>query len=167
MTCEYYHLKVKSSLTCITSKILRNMASLSRAYHVSGSWEKLRINHQHRYTKRPYCHVYIARPFFLIVPQRREAVVKLVKVSDVSRKPFCFRFVFSYYSLFFILYSLFFIFLLYFPHHCPSITSSIFNRLTSNFQQVFRINRLLLLLNFNEIGPGVGTGRGLQIWYSL
>ena len=47
----------------------------------------------------------------------------LIKVSDVSRKPFCFRFVFSYYSLFFI-------FLLYFPHHCPSITSSIFNRLT-------------------------------------
>ena len=28
----------------------------------------------------------------------------LIKVSDVSRKPFCFRFVFSYYSLFFILY---------------------------------------------------------------
>ena len=54
----------------------------------------------------------------------------IIKVSDVSRKPFCFRFVFSYYSLFFILYSLFFIFLLYFPHHCPSITLSIFNRLT-------------------------------------
>ena len=82
------------------------------------------------------------------------------KVSDVSRKPFCFRFVFSYYSLFFI-------FLLYFPHHCPFITSSIFNRLTSNFQQMFRIARLLLLLNFNEIGPGVGTGRGHEIWYTL
>ena len=49
----------------------------------------------------------------------------------------------------------------------PLITPSIFNRLTSNFQQMFKITRLLLLLNFNEIGPGVGTGRGLQIWYSL
>ena len=84
----------------------------------------------------------------------------ILKVSDFSRKPFCFRFVFSYYSLFFI-------FLLSFPHHSPFITSSIFNRLTSNFQQMFRMTRLLLLLNFNEIGPGVGTGRGLQIWYSL
>ena len=49
----------------------------------------------------------------------------------------------------------------------PFITSSIFNRLTSNIQQMSRITRLLLLLNFNEIGPGVGTGRGLQFWYSL
>ena len=49
----------------------------------------------------------------------------------------------------------------------PFITPSIINRLTSNFQQMFKITRLFLLLNYNEIGPGVGTGRGLQIWYSL
>ena len=109
-------------------------------------------------------------------------VVSFIKVSDVSRKPFCFRCVFSLLRfptlvgnlsvfvlsfLIIILYSLFFIFLLYFPHHCPFITSSIFNRLTSNFQQIFRITRLLLLLDLNEIGPGAGTGRGLQIWYTL
>ena len=109
----------------------------------------------------------------------------IIKVSDFSRKPFCFRSVFSSLLLLrfptlvgnlsvfvlsfliIILYSLFFIFLLYFPHHCPFITSSIVNRLTSNFQQMFRTTRLLLLLNFNEIGPGVGTGRGHEIWYTL
>ena len=85
-----------------------------------------------------------------------------IKVSDFSRKPFCFRFVFSYYSLFFI-----FLLISFHLNVSPFITPSIFNRLTSNFQQMFKITRLLLLLNFNEIGPGVGTGRGLKIWYSL
>ena len=41
----------------------------------------------------------------------------IIKVSDVSRKPFCFRFVFSYYSLFFILYSLFFFFIFHITVH--------------------------------------------------
>ena len=105
----------------------------------------------------------------------------LLRSADYVGRPFCFCSV-SYYfflllrfptlvgnlsvfvlSFLIILYSLFFIFLLSFPHHSPFITSSIFNRLTSNFQQMFRMTRLLLLLNFNEISPGVGTGRCLQI----
>ena len=122
------------------------------------------------FSRKPFCFCFVFLRFptldgnlsvfvlsFLIILY---SLFFIFKVSDFSRKPFCFRFVFSYYSLFFI-------FLLSFPHHCPFITSSMFNRLTSNFQQMFRITRLSLLLNFNIISPEVGTGRGLQIWYSL
>ena len=56
----------------------------------------------------------------------------LIKVSDFSRKPFCFRFVFSL---------LFFIFLLSFLPLSLSITSSIFNRFILNFQHTFRITK--------------------------
>ena len=47
------------------------------------------------------------------------------------------------------------------------ITSSIFNRFSSNFQDMMRPTRSSCLLSFNEIGPGVGTGRGHEIWYTL
>ena len=132
-------------------------------------------------SRKPFCFRFVFLRFPTLVGNLSVFVLSfLIKVSDVSRKPFCFRFVFLRFPtlvgnlsvfvlsfLIIILYSLFFIFLLSFPHHSPFITSSIFNRLTSNFQQMFRLTRLLLLLNFNEIGPGVGTGRGLHIWYSL
>ena len=120
--------------------------------------------------------------YILICNKNPQSFNVLFKVVRWNRKTFLFSFCFLFLlrfptlvgnlsvfvlSFLIILYSLFFIFLLSFPHHSPLITSSIFNRLTSNFQQMFRMTRLLLLLNFNEIGQGVGTGRGLQIWYSL
>ena len=47
------------------------------------------------------------------------------------------------------------------------ITSSIFNRFSSNFQHILRTTRQSCLLSFNEISPRVGTGRGHEIWYTL
>ena len=69
-----------------------------------------------------------------------------IKVSDFSRKPFCFRPVFSL--------LLFFIFLLLsFALQRLFITSSFFRRCTSNFQHMLRITRWSLLLNFKRNQP--------------
>ena len=47
------------------------------------------------------------------------------------------------------------------------ITSSIFSRFSSNFQDMMRPTKLSCLLSFNKISPGVGTGCGHEIWYTL
>ena len=63
--------------------------------------------------------------------------VDLVKVSDFSRKPFCFRSVFSSLLLFFLFFFSFFLYHLV----CSAITLSILNRFTSNFHNTLIMNR--------------------------
>ena len=55
----------------------------------------------------------------------------IIKVSDFSRKPFCFRSVFYYYYFTFFLLQL----------HRPVISSSILNGFTSNFQDIIIMTR--------------------------
>ena len=76
------------------------------------------------FSRKPFCFRFVFSLLFFF----------FIKVSDFSRKPFCFRLVFS--LLFF-----FFIFLLSFQPHSLFITSSIFNRFTSNFQYTLIITR--------------------------
>ena len=68
---------------------------------------------------------------------REKSVFHVVKVSDFSRKPFCFRSVFSSLLLFFLFFFSFFLYHLV----CSAITLSILNRFTSNFHNTMIVNR--------------------------
>ena len=75
-----------------------------------------------------------------------------IKVSDFSRKPFCFRSVFYYYYYFFTFFLL--------QLHRPVISSSILNGFTSNFQDIIIMTRQCTVWILRRIPQGVGTGRG-------
>ena len=80
----------------------------------------------------------------------------IIKVSDFSRKPFCFRFVFYYYFPFFLL-----------QLHRPVISSSILYGFTSNFQDIIIMTRQCTVWIVRRIPQGVGTGRGPKVLYTL
>ena len=80
-------------------------------------------------------------------------VLSFIKVSDFSRKPFCFRFVFYYYFFPFFLLQL----------HRPVISSSILNGFTSNFQDIIIMTKQCTVWILRRIPQGVGTGRGPKV----
>ena len=80
-------------------------------------------------------------------------IIFFIKVSDFSRKPFCFRFVF---------YSLFFYFFLV-QLHCSAISPSNLYGFTSNFQDMIIMTRQCTVWILRRIPKGVGTGRGPKV----
>ena len=82
-------------------------------------------------------------------------VLSFIKVSDFSRKPFCFRSVFYYYYYYFTFFLL--------QLHRPVISSSILNGFTSNFQDIIIMTRQCTVWIFRRIPQGVGTGRGPKV----
>ena len=98
----------------------------------------------------------------------------IIKVCRQRRKTFLFLFYFLLRFLtlvgnlsVFVLSFLIFLLLSFSLSLSVVITSSIFNRFSSNFQDMMRPTRLSCLLSVNEIGLGVGTGRGHEIWFTL
>ena len=102
--------------SAITDKSLNSPCLRVRSYHV---W--VNKHSQTLSTTSTGCNLkqtYLTRCVLAELGSWRDNfVIWLFKVSDFSRKPFCFRFVFSYYSLFFILYSLFFFFIFHITVH--------------------------------------------------
>ena len=82
-------------------------------------------------------------------------VIFIIKVSDFSRKPFCFRSVFYYYYYYFTFFLL--------QLHRPVISSSILYGFTSNFQDIIILTRQCTVWILRRIPQGVGTGRGPKV----